>query len=139
MKKINLLLLLTMVSFGSCTKKEEVLINNTPTESSTRILDIETRVAGSNTTTIWLNNGQKDSLFLLSVNGNGDPIFSTRCVVGKVGDTLNIRVEDGIIMSEYQDIVIKDTMYNILSRVTNHDIGFCRLPAQPLNLSYIIK
>jgi hypothetical protein len=27
MKKINLLLLLTMVSFGSCTKKEEVLIN----------------------------------------------------------------------------------------------------------------
>ena len=139
MKKINLLLLLTMVSFGSCTKKEEVLINNTPTPSKVRLLDIETRVAGSNTTTMWLNNGQKDSLFLLSVNGNGDPIFSTRCVVGKVGDTLNIRVEDGIIMSEYQDIVIRDTMYNILSRVTNHDIGFCRLPAQPLNLSYIIK
>ena len=139
MKKINLLLLLTMVSFGSCTKKEEVLINNTPTPSNVRLLDIETRVAGSNTTTMWLNNGQKDSLFLLSVNGNGDPIFSTRCVVGKVGDTLNIRVEDGIIMSEYQDIVIRDTMYNILSRVTNHDIGFCRLPAQPLNLSYIIK
>ena len=139
MNKINLLLLLTMVSFGSCTKKEEVLINNTPTPSNVRLLDIETRVAGSNTTTMWLNNGQKDSLFLLSVNGNGDPIFSTRCVVGKVGDTLNIRVEDGIIMSEYQDIVIRDTMYNILSRVTNHDIGFCRLPAQPLNLSYIIK
>ena len=139
MKKINLLLLLTMVSFGSCTKKEEVLINNTPTPSNVRLLDIETRVAGSNTTTMWLNNGQKDSLFLLSVNGNGDPIFSTRCVVGKVGDTLNIRVEDGIIMSEYQDIVIRDTMYNILSRVTNHDLGFCRLPAQPLNLSYIIK
>ena len=119
MKKINLLLLLTMVSFGSCTKKEEVLINNTPTESSTRILDIETRVVGSNTTTMWLNNSQKDSLFLLSVNGDGDPIFSTRCVVGKVGDTLNIRVEDGIIMSEYQDIVIRDTMYNILSRATN--------------------
>jgi len=139
MKKINLLLLLTMVSFGSCTKKEEVLINNTPTESSTRILDIETRVAGSNTTTMWLNNGQKDSLFLLSVNGDGDPIFSTRCVVGKVGDTLNIRVEDGIIMSEYQDIVIRDTMYNILSRATNHNVGICRLPSLPLNLSYIIK
>jgi len=139
MNKINLLLLLTMFSFGSCTKKEEVLINNTPTESSNRILDIETRVAGSNTTTMWLNNGQKDSLFLLSVNGNDDPIFSTRCVIGKVGDTLNIRVEDAIIMSEYQDIIIRDTMYNILSRVTNYDIGFCRLPAQPLNLSYIIK
>jgi hypothetical protein len=139
MKKINLLLLLTMVSFGSCTKKEEVLINNTPTESSTRILDIETRVVGSNTTTMWLNNGQKDSLFLLSVNGDGDPIFSTRCVVGKVGDTLNIRVEDGIIMSEYQDIVIRDTMYNILSRATNYNVGICRLPSPPLNLSYIIK
>jgi hypothetical protein len=138
MKKINLLLLLTMISFGSCTKKEEVLINNTPTPSNVRLLDIETRVVGSNTTTMWVNNNQEDSLFLLSVNGNGDPSFNIR-YVGKVGDTLNIRVEDALIMSEYQDIVIRDTMCNILSRVTNHDIGFCRLPAQPLTLSYIIK
>lgn len=137
MNKINLLLLLTMVSFGSCTKKEEVLINNTPTESSTRLLDIETRVIGSNTTTMWVNNGQKDSLFLLSVNNN-DPSFSIR-YVGKVGDTLSIRVEDDLIMSEYQDIVIMDTMHTILNRITNHNIGICRLPAQPLNLSYIIK
>jgi hypothetical protein len=138
MNKINLLLLLTMVSFGSCTKKEEVLINNTPTESSTRLLDIETRVVGSNTTTMWVNNGQKDSLFLLSVNGNGDPSFNIR-YVGKVGDTLSIQVKDDLIMSQYQDIVIMDTMHTILNRITYHDIGICRLPAQPLNLSYIIK
>jgi hypothetical protein len=136
MKKINLLLSLTIISFGSCTK-EEVLINNTPTPSNVRLLDIETRVIGSNTTTMWVNNNQEDSLFLLSVNNN-DPSFNIR-YVGKVGDTLNIRVEDDLIMSEYQDIVIMDTMYTILSRVTNHDIGICRLPAQPLNLSYIIK
>ena len=136
MKKTNLLLLLTIISFGSCTK-EEVLINNTPTPSNVRLLDIETRVVGSNTTTMWVNNGQEDSLFLLSVNNN-DPSFNIR-YVGKVGDTLTIQVEDDLIMSEYQDIVIMDTMHTILSRVTNHDIGICRLPSPPLTLSCIIK
>ena len=117
----------------SC-KKDDLTISPVIKPSLDRTIVIETRTVKSNWTEIYINHSKVNYINFYDFN---EAEFST-VYNGKVGDTLDIIVKDLTVITPNLEIVITDTLGNLLCNAFTHP-NICIYPYAVLEHTYIIK